>query len=437
MTVPHSEAANTTEASVLKSVRLYLLIFLVLTAIAWCVVGVRGSVFHQGYPRNSLFVQPEVRFSDFTLLSERVAHFGERNMLTRTDVTPYPYPVPSIYAFLFFIRLFPNALAAYLIFAVLSFVFATCIFSLRIYQLTPARLPQIALWLTLLMGFPLLFLLDRANIEAVIWVLILLSIVAYTRNRMLIAALLLGLATSMKIFPGLLFLLFLAKRKYGAFALAIAATAVFSIAALAGIGPSIRQAAADSSQSAQFLKDNYINVRSVMQFDHSVFGAVKQAIYLFDHRDLSQLTATIAKTLPFYSVLIPLAAVLLYLFRIRHLPVLNQLASYLVLCVSLPYVSYEYTLVYIYLVWAAFLLFLFTDVVSGRVQIPARAVNAIMVSCAIIFAPLSYIVFGRSFGLGGQIKTVCLIVVLWTVLKVPMPSSVFGELENPGNQSRA
>jgi Glycosyltransferase family 87 len=413
-------------------------ILLVLTATAWCVVGVRGHILHQGYPRNSLFVAPELRFTDFTLLSERVAHFGERNMLTRTDVIPYPYPVPSIYAFLFFIRLFPNALAVYLLFAVLSFLLATCIFSLRIHQITSKRLPQIALWLTLLMGFPLLFLLDRGNIEAVIWVLITLSIVAYTRDRMLTAALLLGLATSMKIFPGLLFLLFLAKRKYGAFALAIAATALFSIASLAGVGPSIRQAAADSSKSAQFLKDSYINVRTVMQFDHSLFGAAKQAIYVYHHRDLSQLKAAITNTLPFYSVLIPLAVVLLYLVRIRHLPVLNQLASYLVLCVLLPYVSYEYTLVYIYLVWGIFLLFLLTDVVSGRVQISNRAINAIMVSCAVIFAPLSYIVFGRSFGLGGQIKTVFLIVVLWTVLKVPMPSSVFGDLdfkENPGNYS--
>ena len=215
-----------------------------------------------------------------------------------------------------------------------------------------------------MLGFPLLFLLDRANIEAVIWVLILLGIVGFTRNRMLSPAVLLGLAASMKIFPGLLFLLFLAKRKYGAFALAIAATALFSILALAGIGPSIRQAAADSSKSAQFLKDNYINVRAVTQFDHSLFATVKQTLFLYHHRDLSQLKPEIAKTLAVYSFLIPLAFALIYWIRLRHLPVLNQLVSYLVLCVLLPYVSYEYTLVYIYIVWGAFLLFLLADVVE-------------------------------------------------------------------------
>jgi hypothetical protein len=424
-----SEAARTAKASILEGIRLYLLTFLVLTATAWCVVGVRGKILHQPYPANSLFTGPNIRFEDFTLLSKRVAHFGERDMLTRPDLTiPYPYPVPSIYAFLFFLRLFPNGLAAYLLFAAASFVVAACVCSFRIYRTGLSALPQIALWLTLLLGFPLLFLLDRANIEAVIWVLILLSVWAYARNWMLTAAVLLALATSMKIFPGLLFLLFLAKRRYGVFALAIAMTALFSILALAGIGPSVRQAAADSSKSAQFLKDNYINVRTVTQFDHSLYGAVKQALYVYHHRDLSRLKPALTKTLPFYSVLIPLAFAVLYWIRLRHLPILNQLISYLVLCVLLPYVSYEYTLVYMYVVWGAFLLFLLTDVASGRVEIPKRAINVFMTSCAVVLAPLTYIVLGRSFGLGAQIKTVFLVVILWTALKVRMPSSMFGEL---------
>ena len=88
-----------------------------------------------------------------------------------------------------------------------------------------------------------MFLLDRGNIEAVIWVLVLLGIVAYTRNRMLASAILWALAASMKIFPGLLFLLFLARRKYRMFALAVTATVAFAVLALAGIGPTIRQAA--------------------------------------------------------------------------------------------------------------------------------------------------------------------------------------------------
>ena len=433
-------------AAVLKGVWLYVVTLLVLTAIAWCLVEVRAHIFHEGFPDSSLFVEQDLRFTDFTYLSERVAHYGERDMLSRTDFkSPYPYPVPSVYAYLFFVRLFPDGLNAYLFFAVASFVIATGIFSFRLYQTTPARLPQIAVWITLLLGFPLIFLLDRANIEAAIWVLILLGVVGFTRNRMFAAAMLLALAASMKIFPGLLFLLFLAKRKYGAFALAIVATALFSILALAGVGPSIRQAAADSSKSASFLRDSFITTRKSPEFDHSLFGAIKQALYLYHyhHQDLSQLTAAITKSLTVYSFLVPLAVILLYWFRLRHLPVMNQLASYLVLCVLLPYVSYEYTLIYVYIVWGLFLLFLLTDVVSGRVAIPYSAIKVVMFSCAVIFAPLRYLRLGRSFGVGGQVKALLLILILLTLMKIPMPSSMFGELvlekgdENPSNMERS
>ena len=86
----------------------------------------------------------------------------------------------------------------------------------------------------------------------------------------------------MKIFPRLLFLLFLAKRRYWMFVLAVAATATFTVLALAGIGPTIRQAAADNSKSAPFLLDTYILARSAPEFDHSLLAAAKQVIHVYD-----------------------------------------------------------------------------------------------------------------------------------------------------------
>ena len=64
------------------------------------------------------------------------------------------------------------------------------------------------------------------------------------------------------------------------------------------------------------------------------------------------------RLLRWYNLVIPLGAVLLYWFRLRHLPILNQFMAYMILCVLLPYVSGDYTLVYVYLIWGAFLLFL-------------------------------------------------------------------------------
>jgi hypothetical protein len=443
------ELRRQSETDVYKSLRIYVVTFLVLTAFAWCLAGVRGSILHEPYPRNTVFFKPEVRFSDFLDLSQRVPHWREPHVLSRTDIKttypypfPYPYPAPSFYTYVFFVQLFPHPLRAYLIFVILSFLLVACFFSLRVRRITRKKLPQIAIWSTLLLGFPLQFLVDRGNIEAVIWLLVLLGVVAFARNRMLVSAILWSLAASMKIFPGLLFVLFLARRKFGTFVVAIAATAAFSLLALGGIGPTIHQAALESSKSAAFLTGNYIVQHDNAGFDHSLFQGIKHGIYVAEAFQKHPTAPLVIRTLPanrialrIYNIVIPLAALLLYWFRLRRLPLLNQFIAYIVLCVLLPYVSGEYTLVHMYTAWAAFLLFLLDDVATGRVRIPAKAIRVILFSCAVIFVPLSYIAItgsaNRTFALGPQVKTIFLILILLTVCRVPMPSSLFGDLQLP------
>jgi hypothetical protein len=257
-----------------------------------------------------------------------------------------------------------------------------------------------------------------------------------------ISAIVWGLAASMKLFPGLLFVLFLARRRFGAFAVGIAATATFSLLALAGIGPTIHQASLDSSKSATFLIEKYIIPDDTSGFDHSLFEGIKHVIHVaaafHGNRTVPLIVSTMPanrKALSVYNIVIPLAAILLYWFRLRRLPLLNQFIAYIVLCVLLPYVSGDYTLVHMYIAWGAFLLFLLDDVATARVRIPAKAIRRILFSCAVIFVPLSYFLIvgsnNRSFAFGSQIKTAALIVILVTVLRFPMPSSLFGDLQLP------
>jgi hypothetical protein len=113
---------------------------------------------------------------------------------------------------------------------------------------------------------------------------------------------------------------------------------------------------------------------------------------------------------------------------------LNQFIAYVVLLTILPQVSFEYKLVYLYLVWGAFLYFILTDVVSGRVAMSFRSINIMLLSCAVIFAPLSYlhITSGVSIlAFGGKIKLVFLLLILVTACRIPMPSSLFGDLQLP------
>jgi hypothetical protein len=433
---PDRASSSGSAITVRNALKIYIVAFWLLTIIAVCVLGIHKFVLHKPEADGLIFCCRAQEFSDFTFLSQRVAHFREPDMLSRTDAIPYPYPVPSIYAFLFFIRLFPVPLVAYLIFALLSVCSATCWLSWRVKTLSPGHLPQIAIWSTLLLSYPLAFLLDRGNIEAVIWALVLLGIVAYTRNRMFTSAILWALAASMKIFPCLLFAMFLAKRKYRLFGFAIAATAMLTLLALAGVGPTIRQAASNSSRNAAWLTNNYILIRYLLQFDHSLFSAIKQAIHVYAEKFGGNEGAAIWHALHIYSIVVPVAAALLWWFRLRRMPLLNQFMAYLTICILLPYVSNEYTLIYAYLIWGAFLLFLLADVATARVAVPATAIHIILVSCACLFAPLAYLKRASGLELGGPIKALILLTLLVTVLLVPMPSSLFADLSLPASDPK-
>jgi hypothetical protein len=127
-----------------------------------------------------------------------------------------------------------------------------------------------------------------------------------------------------------------------------------------------------------------------------------------------------AAALP-YSLLVISGFAALYWFRIRELPLLNQTIALIVVAVTLPYWSAEYTLNHVYFAWALFLLFLARDVTSGRESIPWPAARVMLASFALVFAVAP---FGRY---AGQLKAFGLMVLLLVALKVPMRSSLLEE----------
>jgi hypothetical protein len=198
------------------------------------------------------------------------------------------------------------------------------------------------------------------------------------------------------------------------------------------------QAALDSSRSGSMLKEEYvIGLRPLeIGWDHSLLGVVKQLAYLISHLKHGSSGAPSAKiqvpgvrtAVLAYSVLAPVCWCLLYWFRLRFLPVLNQLIVFLISCVLLPFVSNEYTLVHIYLAWGALILFLFEDVRTGWIRLSPRALSVMLACFAVLFSPQSYWIAGDVDNFGGQVKMTALVVLLWTVVKTPMPSSSLGDL---------
>lgn len=431
------------EALVHRCIRVYILLLVALTVLAWSVSLIRTCILHVPYERSTLLA-PEAPFTDFTFLGHRLEHLGEANMLTRPDLgEPYPYPTPSIYAYLIFVWTFHHhlftALFAYLLFAVSAFTIAADIFSKYLDRISSNRLPRLAVGVTLLTAFPVIIMIDRGNIEAVMWGLVLLGLLAYLRGRFLTSAILWAVAAAMKISPGMLFALFLSKRKYRMLFVGIAVAATFTLLSFLQVGPTIHQAMLDSSRSAPYLINTFILGRHYPWFDESIFGAVKEVLsvhaYMTNgHHQLPRVLPVTRTALRIYNFVAPVGTLLLYWFRLRRLPLLNQFIAYVVLFTILPQVSYEYKLAYLYLVWGVFLYFILTDVVSGEVAVSRSSIYIMLLSCAVIFAPLSYLRITHGvviLAFGGQIKLGFLFLILLTVCRVPMPSSLFGDLQLP------
>jgi hypothetical protein len=385
------------------------------------------------FTANSVFfADGKDRFRDFTNfdpITERfIAYRYDSGVRIEVGYPTIGYPAPMMCGYLLFTRVFPMPLHAYLAFIVISVTLGATCLALALSGSSTHRLPLLGvLALSVILSYPLMCLLERANMEGFIWAVLALGFTAFVVRHHMAAGLLFALAASMKLFPGVLLLLLLARKRYKEFALSVVAVAVFTVISLRLLGPSLSTEIAEvRAGMKQMTATYYMAYRRVeIQYDHSLFALLKQFLYLHYRRDTPALNNKIrAAGLPYLALAITGFATL-YWFRIRKLPLLNQAIALIVLAVILPYMSGEYTLNHLFFAGALFLLFLARDVATERESISWPAARVMLACFAFIFALGP---FGR---IAGQLKTCALMVLLLSVLIVPMRSSVLDGEKQP------
>jgi hypothetical protein len=241
----------------------------------------------------------------------------------------------------------------------------------------------------LLMSFPLVFLIQRANLELVLWVIIALGILAYRRNLAILAAVLFGLAAAIKLYPIFLLGLFLkpARNRTGqdlpAFFLG-GLTAILALAAaIAFTGPTFNVAAQGFFIGVDRFQGHYVDTVSKVEiaFDHCLFSPFK---YLATTQHLSP-----APWRTTYYLCAAAFALLLF-FRVHTLPFLNRLVFLVAAMVSLPPVSFTYTLVHLYLPMLLLLAALIAP--RNRPSVPATLALALLLFLMLPFAAISAVV---------------------------------------------
>ena len=365
-------------------------------------------------------------FLDFDPVTERVVGRGERNAGYQLVI---PYPAPMMCVYILFNRVFAEPLYAYLLFIIISVTAAAA--GLIAALFSSANRWQLAgvVGASAILSYPLMFLLERGNMEGFVWAVLAVGITAFVLRHHKTAGVMFALAASMKVFPGLLLLLLFARKRYKELILSAAAFGVFTLIGLWTLGPSIPAAIGEVRTGLTKLSESHLTGYRYEEigYDHSLFSILKQVLFLShgnNPEDPALNSQIRAAALPYILLVLPVLPAV-YWFRIRKLPLLNQAIALIVLAVTIPYMSFEYTLNHVYFVWALFLLFLARDVATGRESIPWPAAAAMLTSLAFVFAR------GPAGREAGQLKTCALMVLLLIAVKVPMRSSLLRRRETP------
>lgn len=286
------------------------------------------------------------RFNDFTIFTEKfkyfhTAHFFEVGF-------PINYPAPAALVFEFFFRYTaPHEVFAFVSFCVLSFVIPAALFVSVLARrgISPWR-ATIFVAVLCLLSWPITLVIDRANAEVMVWLVMLGAMWAYATGRGWTAAALFSVAAAFKLFPFIFLALFLTRRQIWKLLYGVAVFVVVSVVSLKILGPTVVIAYRGILYGLASFKTNYMaNWRTDENgVDHSIFSSVKLVLHFgFHHSSLD-----FSGWLRAYLLLTVAGGLLLYFLVIRKQPLLNQVLALSIISIYFTAFSGDGTLVHLY-----------------------------------------------------------------------------------------
>lgn len=404
-----------------KPIKIYCWLLAGLTAFVWALSWFNGHVLNLEYPYDWPIFDPDWRYTDLTDYYDKIRHLAAGGPALAKGDPLYNYPAPALFILFFFIRLFPDPVIAYLTFGAVVWVASFVLLHLQLRALhVTSRLTHAALILTCLCSYPLLFTLDRGNLEIVVFAFVLGGFACLLSGSYWPSAIFFALAVCIKPFPMLFFYPLLTRRKYSQIVLSGAIIVGLNVLALHWLGPTIPVAYASVKLGfARALDEYMLSYREFeIHFDHCFFSCVKQAIRLY-HGWPEPIQ--MRKFLPLaYGIYIPSMGLLVVgcVYYFWRKPLLNQLFAFTILVITTPPLSTDYTLLDVYLIWGLLLIHLLTD------GLPVRRALTFLVPLAFLMTAQSYM-RTEDMGFGGQFKALLLLFLLLATARMDLKSSVF------------
>jgi Glycosyltransferase family 87 len=417
------------------SLWLYSFLVVMITAGSWIFYWL-----HTEFYTRPLFTKYD-QFRDLTNYVGKVSHLRGSAGILGQGLPIFTYPAPAAFVYRALLSAGPGYLLAPLI-----TLMAVCVVGLAIatWRAGHARAESkaslaTAILITALLGYPLWFTIDRGNIEGVVWALSAVGLCFLLRAKYRTAAVLIGIAASIKPFPVLFLLLLLRARRYKEAALAVATAGCVTLAALTILGPNPWKAyQALKPGVTAYMADYVTNLVQIdqLRFSHSLLDGMKTAALVIRSGTLHSAAVAIedvklraepggwhiAGELAKFYPLVAIPGFCLLLAVFYKLPRLNQLTALAVAVTLFPLSAADYTLLYLYVPFGALLVFLTREVARGKVAFSYHSALAFAVIYALLFAPLSFLTI-----YAGVAKLVLLIALLLVAARSPMHSAYFGE----------
>ncbi len=313
----------------------------------------------------------------------------------------YP-PFGGVMLGLFYATGYPSA--AYILFACFGLVVATLLTRRALIAHGIDRRAATLFPLTIAaVSFPIEGLLQRGNLELMIWAFAALGTWMFLRGHQHRAAIFWGLAAAIKFYPIIFLVLFWPRRHLRAALLGVASFLVATGGALLYLGPTLRSAwfgwLGDFS-AYQHKRAAYWTINELAE-NHSFFMWVKTVAIIAGH-------GVDGLMLPYY-FLGGLLFVAIFVGRLSKLPIANQLLGVTTFMLLLPAISAFYTLVHLY---APLLVLVFLMLKADRAQTPIPGLSVSMLLFLPLFASYTLFTFRGMLLFGGLIHSACLAVLL-------------------------
>ena len=158
------------------------------------------------YPYNTFLFLPIDKFNDFfnfyDLLQYREPYLGNHQSVQ--------YPFSNLIGYAFTILPRSTAFAVY----TMLFMYAFIIFAVLFTYAENSKKHLSELLIISLLTYPILFTLDRGNIESFVFISLLAFVYFYEKKKYILSVVFLSFAIAMKLFPIVLVIIYLSDKKY-------------------------------------------------------------------------------------------------------------------------------------------------------------------------------------------------------------------------------